>query len=167
MMSADSEDSFSTTRQLVSDWLLADGWTLSETPSPVPESAWLMQAVDPSGRTVILGQRTKRPDLIVLQGSVSLDERHSKKLEAMDSKEQEDLCWDLRLKLLEMVDFNGVSTPLRRVNLMTRVFTEHLRRQEFFQTLGQLQRAILVVVWTVRRALDQPAPDDVVVGEIN
>ena len=166
-MSDHSEDAFLTTRQLVSDWLLADGWTLSEAPSAVPESAWLVQAVDPSGRTVILGQRTQRPDLIVLQGSVSLDERHAKKLEAMDSREQEDLCWDLRLRLLEMVDFNGVSTPLRRVNLMTRVFTEDLRRHELFQTLGQLQRAILVVVWTVRRALDQPAPDDIVVGQVN
>ena len=50
---------------------------------------------------------------------------------------------------------------------MTRVFTEDLRRHELFQTLGQLQRAILVVVWTVRRALDQPAPDDIVVGQVN
>ena len=159
-MSASSPDPYEATRKRVTDWLLADGWTLSEAPSSVPDSAWLIQALDPSGRSVIFGQRVNRPDLIVLQGSVALDDGHIEKLEAMEPKEQESLCWDLRLKLLEMVDFNGVSTPLRRVNLMTRAYVEDLSRNEFFGTLSQLQRSILVVVWMVRRALDQPAPDD-------
>ena len=159
-MPSPPDDAFDATRERVSNWLLADGWTLSEATSKVPDSAWLIQALDPSGRSVLFGQRENRPDLIVVQGSVALDEGHVEKLESLDQKEQEELCWDLRLKLLEMVDFNGVSTPLRRVNLMTRAYLEDLSRNEFFRTLSELQRAILVVVWMVRRALDQPAPDD-------
>lgn len=159
-MVGESGDAFEEARKRVTDWLLADGWTISEAAPPIPDSAWLIQALDPSGRSVLFGQRSNRDDLIVLQGSVALDESHVEKLEALEIEKQEDLCWELRLKLLDMVDFNGVSTPLRRVNLMTRMYVEDLGRNEFFRTLSQLQRAILVVVWMVRRALDQPAPDD-------
>lgn len=143
-------------RSRIVDWLLAEGW--QTTRGSGEGAAWAVRGQDPGGKVVVLAQERDSPHRLVLHASVRLDPSHTEKLAALDAKEQEDFCWRIRMKLLDMrVDFHGVAMPLEQINLRMRLYSEDLTRTRFFDTLGCLQNAMLYVIWTVRRALDQPA----------
>ncbi len=143
-------------RARVIDWLLAEGW--QTTKGSGEGAAWAIRGQDPGGKVIVLAQESKSPYRLVLHASVRLDSSHTAKLHALSPKRQEDFCWQIRMKLLDMrVDFQGVAIPLEQINLRMRLYAEDLTRTRFFDTLGSLQNAMLYVIWTVRRALDQPA----------
>lgn len=143
------------------DWLLAEGWQTAK--GSGEGAAWALRAQDPGGKIIILAQESHPPHRLLLHASVRLDGAHTEKLAALDPKLQEDFCWRLRMKLLDMrVDFQGIAIPLEQINLRMRLYTEDLTRTHFFDTLGSLQNAMLYLIWTVRRMLEQPAlePDE-------
>lgn len=140
----------------VGRWLAAEGWQTAE--GSGEGAAWAIRGQDPGGKVVIFAQESDDPFRLVLHASVRLDERHNETLRALDAKAQEDFCWQVRLKLLDMrVDFQGVALPLEQINLRMRLYAEDLTRTRFFDTVGSLQNAMLYVIWSVRRLLDQPA----------
>ncbi len=144
-------------RARILDWLVAEGW--QATKGSGQGAAWALRGQDPGGKVVIFAQESAPPHRLILHASVRLDASHAEKLQALDPKAQEDFCWGIRFKLLDMrVDFQGVAIPLDRINLRMRLYAEDLTRTSFFDTLGSLQNAMLFLIWTVRRALDQPAP---------
>jgi len=146
-------------RDRTAGWLEAEGWETTE--GSGEGAAWALRGRDPGGKVVIFAQESQTPHRLVLHASVRLDETHSDNLKALESREQEDLCWRIRLKLLDMrVDFQGVAMPLQQINLRMRLYSEDLTRTSFFDTVGTLQNAMLYLIWTVRRVLDQPALDD-------
>ena len=143
-------------RDRITAWVLAEGW---QTTSGSGEgAAWALRAQDPGGKVVVFAQESAEPNRLVLHASVRLDPEHSEKLQGLEAAVQEDFCWQIRLKLLDMrVDFQGVAAPLEQVNLRMRLYPEDLTRTRFFDTLGALQNAMLYVIWSLRRLLDQPA----------
>lgn len=146
-------------RTRTTEWLEAEGW--QTTAGTGEGAAWALRGQDPGGKVVIFAQESQTPHRLVLHASVRLDEAHAEKLLALDEREQEDLCWKIRLKLLDMrVDFQGVAMPLKQINLRMRLYAEDLNRTSFFDTVGSLQNAMLYLIWTVRRILDQPALRD-------
>lgn len=151
-----SDTELAAERARLTEWLLAEGWRLTE--GAGEGAAWALRGQDPGGKVVVLAQEKASPHRLVLHASVRLDESHAEKLEGFVRQQQEDLCWRIRIKLLDMgVDFQGVAVPLRQINLRMRLYAEDLTRSRFFDTLGRLQNAMLYVIWTVRRILDQPA----------
>ena len=147
-------------RERVSGWLQAEGWTVTE--GAGEGAAWALRGQDPGGKVIIFAQEGGEPHRLVLHASVRLDERHTRTLDSFEPKAREDFCWQVRLKLLDMrVDFQGVALPLEQINLRMRLYPEDMTRTSFFDTLGALQNAMLYVIWSIRRLLDQPAlPDD-------
>lgn len=154
--STETDPALAEVRAGIVEWLKAEGW---QTASGTGEgAAWAIRGEDPGGKVVIFAQESQPPNRLLLHASVRLDAAHSEKLAALGQKEQEEFCWEMRMKLLDMrVDFQGVAMPLEQVNLRMRLYTEDLTRSRFFDTVGCLQNAMLYVIWTVRRALDQPA----------
>lgn len=143
-------------RSRVDRWLAAEGWETAD--GKGEGAAWALRGQDPGGKVVIFAQESAEPFRLVLHASVRLDDRHNETLRALDPKAQEDFCWQVRLKLLDMrVDFQGVAMPLEQINLRMRLYAEDLTRTRFFDTVGSLQNAMLYVIWSVRRLLDQPA----------
>ncbi len=143
-------------RQTITEWLLAEGWQTAE--GTGEGAAWALRGQDPGGKVVIFAQESASPHRLLLHASVRLDPAHGEKLLALDEKRQEEFCWQIRMKLLDMrVDFQGVAIPLEQVNLRMRLYAEDLTRSRFFDTLGCLQNAMLFLIWTVRRTLDEPA----------
>ncbi len=143
-------------RSRIVDWLLAEGWQTAK--GTGEGAAWALRGQDPGGKVVIFAQESAAPHRLLLHASVRLDQGHSEKLAALEARQQDDFCWQIRMKLLDMrVDFQGVAMPLEQVDLRMRLYAEDLTRSRFFDTLGCLQNAMLYVIWTVRRALDQPA----------
>jgi hypothetical protein len=153
---SDSPTALEEVRDRVVSWLVNEGW---QTAAGSGEgAAWALRGQDPGGKVVIFALESRSPHRLVLHSSVRLDDSHSEKLDALESSEQDDLCWQIRLKLLDMrVDFQGVALPLQQINLRMRLYTEDMTRTTFFDTVGAMQNAMLYVIWTVRRVLDQPA----------
>ena len=143
-------------RVRIVDWLLAEGW--HTTKGSGEGAAWALRGQDPGGKIVIFAQESQSPHRLLLHASVRLDDGHRRKLDGLERARQEELCWTIRMKLLDMrVDFQGVSLPLEQVDLRMRLYAEDLTRSRFFDTVGSIQNAMLFLIWTVRRALDQPA----------
>jgi hypothetical protein len=154
-------------RSRIRAWLEAEGWRVEEravedtSTSAAKEVSWALQGTDPGGKLVLFAQDARRPDVLVLQAGVTIDPNHTGRLRSLERREQEEFCWDLRFRLLDMgVNFGGIQVPLETVGLIERLYIEDMGRNRFFESVGRLQNAILAVIWMIRRRLDQPAPAD-------
>jgi hypothetical protein len=148
-------------RTKIRQWLEAEGWRVETRAVEESRARWALQGVDPGGKLVLFAQDLRRPEVLVLQAGVTIDPNHTQRLSALDRREQEEFCWDLRFRLLDMgVNFGGIQVPLEAVGLIERLYVEDMGRNRFFESVGRLQNAILAVIWMIRRRLDQPAPAD-------
>jgi hypothetical protein len=145
----------------IAAWLLGEGWKVADRPLEQSRVSWAFQGTDPGGKVVLFAQDERRPDVLIMQAGITVDPNHAGRLKALPLREQEEFCWELRFRLLDMgVNFGGVKVPLEGVGLVERLYVEGLGRNEFFRAVNRLQNAILAVIWMIRRRLDQPAPAD-------
>lgn len=160
-MTGENQDArFAEIRHRVSDWLLAEGWGLTEITDRSEGAAWAIEGRDASQRVVIFGQGAKKPDVLVMQAPISVDETSRGRLAALGTKKNDELGWEIRFQLLEMgVQFSGLTVPPERFVLSSRLYTDDLGRNSFFERLDRLQAAIMAALWRIRRVLAEPAPD--------
>ena len=98
--------------------------------------------------------------LLVLQAPITVDEASRARLAALGREKNEELGWEIRFRLLDMgVQFTGLRRAAGRFVLVSRMYTDDLGRNGFFDRLDRLQGAILATLWLIRRALAEPAPD--------
>jgi len=163
---ADAKEVAGELSRRIRGWLEAEGWrvedrAVEESSPPATGVSWALQGTDPGGKLVLFAQDVRRPDVLVLQAGVTIDPNHTGRLAKLEPREQEEFCWDLRFRLLDMgVNFGGIRVPLETVGLIERLYVEDMGRNRFFESVGRLQNAILAVIWMIRRRLDQPAPAD-------
>lgn len=154
------DDRFKRMKEKVRDWLLAQGYKIDE-PKGVGPAAWVVRAGDQGSGHVFVGQSPANPDALLFQAAVTIDEAHVAKLQGLDRRAYESFLWDLRFQLLGMrLVFNGVTRPLKGVALRKTLYVDGLDRNAFFDALEAVRFGVLAVVWSVRRQLDQPAPDE-------
>lgn len=153
----DEAEAFAAARSTITRWLLEDNWKLQETTSEQTE--WAVVAEDDQGKKIVLGQVKKRPDLIVLQASITPPDDLRAKIRDMRPVEARDeLLWEIRFQLLNMgVRFSGVEVEFERIQLTNQLYLEDLPRNEFVRCLAKVQDAVLAIMWTMRRRLGQPA----------
>ena len=151
---------FTTAKEKISEWLLADEWKIQEGASE--PAAWVIIAEDSQGKKVVFAQLNRRPDLLLIQASVSIaPDVRTKVLSIRPIEERENLLWDIRFQLLNAgLKFSGVEPELEKVTVKTRLYLEDLRRNEFVQIVSSVQDSILAVIWTIQRKLGQPAPPE-------
>ena len=151
---------FSEVRHQVSDWLLAEGWGLTDMTGKAQGAAWAIEGTDPNKRVVVFGQGEKKPDALVMQAPINVDEPSQARLAALGPEKNEELGWEIRFQLLNMgVKFAGLTLPIQRFVLVSRVYTDDLGRNDFFERVDRLQDAIIATIWLIRRTLAEPAPD--------
>ena len=154
-------------RHQLSDWLLAEGWKLSDVSGKAQSTAWAIRGTDPHKRVVVFGQDAKKPDVLVMQAPITVDDSSRARLGALGPEKNAELGWEVRFQLLNMgVQFTNLTVPLERFALVLRMYTDDLRRNEFFDRLDRLQNAIMASIWLIRRALSQPAPKDASTDEL-
>lgn len=150
---------FSSVKQQVTKWLLAEEWKIQE--GSGPEMAWLIVAEDSQRKKVVFGQLNKRPDLLLMEGSVLLPKEQTSQIKNMELGERQDLLWTIRFQLLNMrVKFAGVNDDSKRIRVNKRLYFEDLRRNEFVEAVGTVQDSLLAIIWTVQRKLGQPGQSD-------
>lgn len=144
-------------REKLTSWLLADGYTLRE--GTAQEAAWLLVVEDSAQRRYIVGQKHNRPDVVMLQGTLTLGEEHARQVDALPEPEREEFFYELRFRLLGLgLDFQGVAHPLRQVILNEHLYAEGINRNDFFRALKRVRHGIIAVIWMIGRKLRQPAP---------
>lgn len=160
-MTNETEDErFALTRHQISDWLLAEGWKLKEITERAQRAAWALQGMDDRQKVVIFAQGANRPDALIMQARITVDEASQARLNSLGAQENDRLGWDIRFQLLNMgIKFRGLTLPLNQFTLVQRVYTDDLGRNGFFERVDRLQNGIFAAIWLIRRALDQPAPE--------
>lgn len=144
-------------QELVRMWLMEDGWSLrQETPQ---NGLWAFIADDGKGRKIVVGQNVNRPDTIILQGGINIDDVTSQKVDNLSEKDRDALLWDLRFGLLGTeLEFMGIEIPLKLVQLSARVIGEALSKDCFLQRVSELRKGVLFVIWTLARKFSQQPP---------
>lgn len=149
---------FQMTQSQIIKWLVQDGWKVSDSPSG--DAEWLVTCEDDAGRRLVVGQKKNRPDLVILQGGVTLPDLQREVGDRLRPKSRESMLWDLRLFLLQMgVEFGGIEWPLDKVRVSQRLYVDSLSHNEFVQLLLRIKNALLAVIWSVSRELAEPPPE--------
>lgn len=141
---------FAVARQKVSEWLMSDGYAVSQ--GTLQGVAWSLDA-KMNDQVVIVGQRTDRADHLTVFAPIGLAEVHAQQIDAPEEQRREAFLWALRFELLRMaLDFQGVLHPFRRVTLARRVHWP-ATKAEILETVGAVRRGITAVVWSINREL--------------
>jgi hypothetical protein len=140
---------------LVHSWLAEESWTIKELADL--QAAWAMEAIDPANRIIVVAQRSKSLDQIVIQAAIGFTERDQQRFAQLPSQERTDFLWDLRFKLLQSgVLFDGMSEPLQRVVVTQRIYYDGLTKDAFLQRVTLILNALLLVLWTLARKFQEP-----------
>lgn len=152
------EESMEATRDKVQNWLMSEGWQISE-PSH-PDFAWLIRAEDAGERRILVGQNKAREDRVHLEANVRISEDHRKQFESLPGETRREILWNLRFRLLQMkVDFVGVAEPIQDVILTQRIYLDGLTKDAFIQRFLAVRNAVIAVIWsTIKDLVDVPPP---------
>jgi hypothetical protein len=145
------------TRDQVQNWLMSEGWQISE--QTHPDLTWLVRAEDAAKRRILIGQSKSRPDLILLEARVNLAEEHYKLFENLPQEARRKILWDLRFRLLAMnVDFTGIAEPMRSVQVTQRIYLDGLTKDSFIQRFTNVRNALITVIWSIIQNLEGIEP---------
>ena len=145
-------------RDQVQNWLMSEGWQLSEPTHP--EFAWLIRAEDAGERRILVGQHKAREDRVHLEANVRISDDHRKQFESLAEDKRREVLWDLRFQLLQMnVDFVGVAEPLKDIILTQRIYLDGLTKDAFIQRFLTVRNAVIAVIWsTIKDLMDVKPP---------
>lgn len=147
-------------RARIQAWLMQEGWKIGE--GQHPQAQWLISATNERGFALVVVQPSNGPDRIDIQAGVTIDEGIQKLIAGMEPKLRQDLFWGLRFELLKMgVDFAGFDEPVKLLNVSQRMYDDGLTKDRFVQRMSKIKNGQVLILWTLRRAFDQPPGDDV------
>ena len=150
-------------RAQVQNWLLGEGWQLTE--KPHEDALWLLEAQDAGGRIVVVGQKRGKTDQVLLEAAVALTDNHRERFERLAAAERQELLWDMRFRLLQMgVEFQGAQEPLVRVVIGHRLYLDGIGQDRFLGRVARVRNAVIAVIWTIARHLHL-GPGDTGPGE--
>jgi hypothetical protein len=145
------------TRDKVQNWLMSEGWQISE--QSHPDMAWLIRAEDVGQRKILVGQNKAREDQIHLEASVGVADEHRQKFESLPEERRREILWNLRFRLLSMnVDFLGVAEPIQTVVLTQRTYLDGLTKDGFIQRFLTVRNAVIAVIWSIIQDLEDVEP---------
>jgi hypothetical protein len=153
----EKEQNMDETRDKVQNWLMSEGWQISE--QSHPEMAWLIRAEDAGERKILVGQNRAKEDQILLEASVAVADEHRQKFESLPDEKRREILWGLRFRLLSMnVDFLGVAEPMQTVVLTQRTYLDGLTKDGFIQRFFTVRNAVIAVIWSIMQDLEDVEP---------
>ncbi len=141
----------------IKTWLLAEGWQLSE--AAPPDIRFAVIAQNQEGHKILVTQKAESVDRIIVQAAISLSDEDSQKFAALPEERRQQFLWDLRFSLLQFdVEFGGLTEPLKQIAVAEPVFYDALTKDLFIQRFSEVKRAMLLVIWSLRRLFAEPPP---------
>jgi hypothetical protein len=152
-----SDDNLSNIREKAQNWFMEDGWSVRK--EPAPDATWAIVADDGKGRKVVVGQTPGRDDQLLFQGAVIIDDITSDKINELPESERNNLLWDIRFELIKTdLEFMGIEAPLKRVEVMGRIFFDALTKDAFLNKVSQVRKGILIVIWMLAKKFATQPP---------
>lgn len=144
-------------KEQIQTWLMEDGWSLrQETPE---QGLWAFVAEDQFGRKIVVGQRVNKEDEIVIQGAVNISDDTTDRIGRLTEDERNNLLWDLRFELVRTnLEFSGISHPLKRVEVIERLFLDVMTKDCFLQRTSEVRKGVIVVMWVLAKKFAQQPP---------
>ena len=157
------EENSESVRSKIQGWLLGEGWQLAE--KLHEDAVWLVEAQDSGGRHLVVGQKSGKPDQVLLEAAVAMADNHRERFELCSYEDRQSLLWDLGFRLLHLgVEFHGVQEPFTRGVVGKLIYRDGLSQDRFLQPVSQVRNGIIAVIWTVARHIN-PALGDSGGGE--
>lgn len=157
MNEMEKEQNPGATREKVQNWLMGEGWQISE--QTHPDMAWLITAQDAGGRRIIVGRNKARQDHLHLEAVVDLSNDYRKMFEDLPKDKRREILWKLRFQLLSMnVDFMGIADPMETVLLTQRLYLDGLTKDAFIQRFLMVRNAVIAVIWSIIQHLEDVEP---------
>ena len=157
MSASEKEQNTEATRDKVQNWLMSEGWKISE--QTHPDLAWLIRAEDATERRILVGQSKAREDQIHLDARVNISDEHRKKFESLPEDRRREILWKLRFRLLLMnVEFTGVAEPMQTGVLTQRIYLDGLTKDAFIQRFLIVRNAVIAVIWSIIQDLEGVEP---------
>ena len=140
-------------REQVEQWLNGEGWSVSELTHD--QTRWLLRAQDQQQGILLVGQSKTPEDQLRLQADINIDPAHREKLGELSETQRDEMLWRLRFSLLEMnLQFTGLSATPERITVFRHLYLDGLNKNLFMETVGRVRSAVLMIIWSFRRALD-------------
>lgn len=137
-------------REKISQWLQEDGWRIDERRGH--GSVWAMAAKSPFGPTSGLAVPAEYPQVLLIETSLGVSERHARKLQ--DSKKQKAILWELRSKLADHgVLFSGLGIPLKAIKVSLPLYLEDMTRTALMDRIRHTQTALISIRGLLRQHL--------------
>ena len=145
---------FRENRGKIQGWLMGEGWRIGEERNP--EAAWVLTATDVGGRILVVAQRNDKPDVVIIQGTVSIGDDVRHKL-GQTLAERNQFYFDLQYALLEMgVEYLNIGEPFDRPTVLQRVYTDALTRDTFIQRAMVVRNAVVMILLKIAQLMNQP-----------
>lgn len=140
-------------RLKIRNWLLAQEYTMQ--PAQIPGKSWAMVAESyHKDFGCLIAVEAKSPHIIGLGLTLPL-EIYQNLLDALPSKERKEFLYDLRFKLLELdISFSVPFESFAELVYATHLLEEELSKIRLLQAIHQLNKAILITVWSFERKFD-------------
>ena len=148
-------------RDQVRAWFEQIGWAV-ESRAAEKELAWRLQAQNRAGHRVVAVQRSGRPDIVLLGGSVVPGDSHAQKLTALAPAVMRGFLWELRFELLRQhYQFHIQGPGIERIAFNNVIYwDEGVRRSQFAKAVEEIHHGVLTVQWMIQRLLDEPPPPE-------
>lgn len=148
-------------REQVRTWLEDLGWKAEERLAE-EGVAWRLHAQNPAGQRVVAVQRSARPGLVILGGSVVPGGPHPEKLARLPRPVMRSFLWDLRFELLrQRYQFHIQGPGIRRVAFHRVLYWhEGVSQSRFAAAVEEIHCGVLTVQWMIQRLLDEPPPPE-------
>jgi hypothetical protein len=144
-------------KERIREILMEDGWSIRQ--ESTPKAIWAFVAENRAGIKIVVGQKIDREDQIVIQGSIHPDEIITSRMAQLPEDERNNFLWDLRFELLRTdLEFSGIETPLKQVEVSTQIFLDALTKDTFLLRTSQVRKGLLAIIWMLAKKFAQQPP---------
>jgi hypothetical protein len=105
------------------------------------------------------GQLVGRPDRIVIEAHISVDQQTQNAIMQLPEAERIEFLWELRFELLRTeLEFNDIDDPLKDVHLLHGIFIDALDRDTLLRRTVQIRKGIQLVEWVLEKKFKTHPP---------
>ncbi|MET1123740.1 MAG: DUF2299 family protein [Archaeoglobaceae archaeon] len=147
----------------VRTWLVEEGLYKDRIADDAAKAHFLAELPPNSGQVIDVIFPKNRDDMVVIASGVKLAEEHYRALMSMSRERREEIMWDIRFSLLFLETgfqiLPSAEDP-QIFNFTRELYFDGLNKNMFMDSLKQVYRCKLFVVWKMQRLFGKVRSED-------
>ncbi len=148
-------------KEMIRAWLEDEEMFRQEVDDESADFHFVIEVPPGSGQVIdVIAPRNK--GLVVVASGVKLSEEHYSAIMGMEEKEREKFMWEIRFALIflstEFQILPGAATP-QLFQFTRKLYQEDLTRQLLMDSVGEVHKCKLFVIWKMRERFDKADSD--------